>query len=156
MASARHDYGSVNPPFEVTPGQWLALITAIAFTAAGIAGFILTGFSDFAAHHHQESLLGFHVNPLHNLVHLALGIPGLFLWRRIGTSRAYGILVAAAYLPAFIYGLFAVGETWDFLALNDADNWLHLGFTILGVAIAALSVRRTTGDRARDRGAAAA
>src|SRR3954469_22900075 len=93
MATRAHDYSSVNPRFEVTPGQWLALIAGIAFTAAGIVGFILTGFSDFAAHHHQESLLGFHVNPLHNLVHLALGIPGLIVWRRVDATRIYGILL---------------------------------------------------------------
>src|SRR4051812_12981822 len=61
--SRRHDYAAVNPAAATASGQWLALAVGLAFTLAGIAGFAVTGFSGFAAHH-GGSLLGFDVNPL--------------------------------------------------------------------------------------------
>jgi hypothetical protein len=47
------------------------------------------------------------INPLHNLVHLAIGLAGLALWRRLDTARTYGWLLAAGCGLAFLYGLFA-------------------------------------------------
>jgi len=32
------------------PSQWVALATSVVFVVVGIAGFIATGFDDFAAH----------------------------------------------------------------------------------------------------------
>jgi NADH:ubiquinone oxidoreductase subunit 6 (subunit J) len=124
---------------EMTPSQWLALITSIAFIGVGLAGFVVTGFSDFAVHDSMKHVLIFEVNPLHNIVHLALGIVGLALFRRTRGALTYGIIVAAAYAGAFIYGLFAVGTEWDVLSLNWEDNWLHLGLAALGGLIAGLA-----------------
>jgi hypothetical protein len=132
--------------------QWLALITALTFIAVGVAGFFVTGFDDFAAHDTGERLLVFEVNPLHNIVHLALGLVGLVLFRRVRGALAYGVVVAVAYGGALVYGLVALGQEWDILSLNAADNWLHAGLAALGVLIAAVAAyelspateRRTT------------
>jgi Domain of unknown function (DUF4383) len=43
------------------------------------------GFDDFASHT-DETLLGFEVNPLHNIVHIVVGIAGLVLTRTAGTD----------------------------------------------------------------------
>jgi len=113
----------------------------VVFVVVGIAGFIATGFDDFAAHDTGEKILIFEVNPLHNIVHLALGVLGLaLLWRLRGTL-SYGIIVAVGYGAAFIYGLVAIDKSWDFLSLNWEDNWLHLGLAALGLVIAALAAR---------------
>ena len=135
MAEVRHDYGLVNPARATSPGQWLALLVALVFTGVGIAGFVVTGFDRFASHE-GERLLGFEVNPLHNVVHLGLGLAGLWAWSRPARASIYGIVLAAVYLPTFLYGLVATGEDWDVLALNAADNLLHLGTGALGLAIA--------------------
>ena len=146
MTDVRHDYSLVNPPPASSVGQWLTLVIGLAFTAAGLAGFVVTGFDHFASHE-GESLLGFEVNPLHNAVHLALGLGGLWAWSRPARAYAYGVALAAVYLPTFMYGLVAMGEEWDVLAINTADNLLHLGTGLAGVAIAASlnRVRRTAG-----------
>ena len=48
-------------------------------------------------------------------------------WRaRSPGARTYGWLLAVGYGAAFIYGLLAVGEDWDFLNINAADNVLHV------------------------------
>jgi hypothetical protein len=119
--------------------QWLALITALTFIAVGVAGFFVTGFDEFAAHDTGERLLIFEVNPLHNIVHLALGLVGLVLFRRVRGALAYGVVVAVAYGGAFVYGLFAVGQEWDILSLNTEDNWLHAGLAALGVLISVVA-----------------
>jgi hypothetical protein len=39
----------------------------------------------------------FQINPLHNIVHLAIGLAGLALWRRLDTAKTYGWLLAVGY-----------------------------------------------------------
>lgn len=130
----------------------LALAIGAVFTLAGLAGFLLTGFDGWTEHT-GESLLGFEVNPLHNLVHLVIGLAGLALSRTLAGARTFGWLLAVGYGAALVYGLFAVGnEDIDFLAINPADNVLHAVSAVAGLAIALWPVRttaRTTTARTR-------
>jgi hypothetical protein len=135
------------------PSQLLALAIGAVYTLVGILGFLITGFDNFASET-DKTLLGFEINPLHNIVHLAIGLAGLALWRRLDTARAYGWLLAIGYGAAFIYGLFAAGNSdINFLAINGADNGLHLVSAIAGVAIALWPARRTARSGLADRGA---
>jgi hypothetical protein len=131
---------------DLRPSQWVALVTSVVFVAVGVAGFIATGFDDFAAHDTGEKVLIFEVNPVHNLVHLVLGLVGLALVWRLRGALTFGLLVAIGYGAAFVYGLFAIGNDWDFLSLNWEDNWLHLGLAAVGLAIAGLAVRDLRAD----------
>jgi ABC-type transport system involved in multi-copper enzyme maturation permease subunit len=133
------------------PAQLLALAIGAVYTLIGVAGFFVTGFDNFAAET-DKTLLGFEVNPLHNIVHLAIGLAGLALWRRLDTARTYGWLLAAGYGLAFIYGLFAAGNRdINFLSLNGADNILHLVSALAGVAIALWPATRTARGNIADR-----
>src|SRR3954470_2617886 len=135
MANERYD----GPRAQLSIAQWLALATSLVFIVVGVAGFFVPGFNDFASHDTMKELLIFEVNPLHNIVHLVLGLIGLALFRQVRGALTYGIIVAVAYGGAFIYGLIALGQEWDVLSLNAEDNWLHLGLTVLGIAIAAVA-----------------
>ena len=129
------------------PSQLLALAIGAVYTLIGILGFFITGFDNFAAET-DKTLLGFEINPLHNIVHLAIGLAGLALWRRLDTARTYGWLLAAGYGLAFLYGLFAAGNSdINFLSLNGADNGLHLVSAVAGVAIALWPANRTVPGR---------
>ena len=133
------------------PAQLLALAIGVVYTLVGIAGFFVTGFDNFAAET-DKTLLGFEINPLHNIVHLVIGLAGLALWRRLDTARTYGWLLAAGYGLAFIYGLFAAGNRdINFLSLNSADNILHLVSALAGVAIALWPADRTARTTLPDR-----
>jgi hypothetical protein len=133
------------------PAQLLALVIGAVYTLVGIAGFLVTGFDNFAAET-DKTLLGFEVNPLHNLVHLVIGVAGLVMWRRLDTARTYGWVLAAGYGLAFIYGLFAAGNSdINFLSLNGADNVLHLVSAVAGVAIALWPASRTARSRTANR-----
>jgi hypothetical protein len=131
------------------PAQVLAGLAGIAFVVIGIAGFVRTGFGEFTGEHHA-TLLGFAVNPLHNVVHLALGVLGLLMSTGSGLARTYGWILFLGYGAAFVWGLMLdgivssnpVSGLGNPLNLNSADTWLHLGFAALGLLIAVLPARR--------------
>jgi ABC-type transport system involved in multi-copper enzyme maturation permease subunit len=124
------------------PAQYLALAIGIVYTLVGLAGFLVTGFDNFATET-NKTLLGFEINPLHNIVHLAIGAAGIAMWRPLRTARLYGWILAAAYGLTFLYGLFAAGNSdINFLSLNGADNGLHVVSALAGLAIALWPDRR--------------
>ena len=130
--------------------QLLALVFGVVYLLVGIVGFFVTGFDSFAGHGQDEMLLGFMINPLHNIVHIVIGLAGIALSRTPANARTYGWLLTVGYGAAFIYGLFAVGESWDFLNLNWADNILHLLTAVVGLVIALGPVRTAvSGSSAR-------
>ncbi|MDQ0729127.1 DUF4383 domain-containing protein [Microbacterium sp. W4I20] len=130
--------------------QKTALIVGIVFLLVGIAGFI-PGLTHSAEHLHsvgadsEAHLLGvFQVSVLHNLVHLVFGVAGLAAGARIRNSRLYLIIGGVVYLVVWIYGLIAVNnDQINFLPVNDADNWLHLGLAV-GMILLGIFVSRPT------------
>ena len=78
------------------PSQLLALTIGAIYTLVGLLGFLVTGLDNFAAET-DKTLLGFEINLLHNIVHLAIGLAGLALWRRLDTARTYGWPPATAW-----------------------------------------------------------
>lgn len=134
--------------------QWLALALGAVYTLVGLVGFAITGFDRFAEHT-GDTLLGFEINPLHNIVHLALGLLGLAMWRRLETARNYGWILAVGYGAAFVLGFVIMGdEDRNFLSLNAADQVLHLGTALVGLAMALAKAdgrTSTTGTNTRSR-----
>ncbi len=120
--------------------QMLALAFGAIYLLIGIIGFFITGFTNFFSHT-DETLLGFEINGMHNVVHIVIGVAGLLLARSLAGARTYGWLLVVGYGAAFLYGLFAVNRSWDFLSLNWADNWLHLITALVGLGIALGPVR---------------
>ena len=135
---------------------------AAARTAAGVVGavFLLVGIlgfipgitsnydaMEFAGHESGAELFGvFQVSILHNLVHLAFGIAGLAAARMASSARYYLAVGGLVYLVLWIYGL-AVdhGTDANFVPVNDADNWLHLGLGA-GMLLLAVLVWERRGD----------
>ncbi|WP_138760546.1 DUF4383 domain-containing protein [Modestobacter altitudinis] len=136
--------------------QQLALAFGAIYTLIGIIGFFITGFGDFFgnAHgmpmEHDETLLGFMINPMHNVVHILIGLAGIALSRTLRGARTYGWLLAVGYGAAFVYGLIAIDEDWDFLNLNWADNILHLVTALVGLVIALGKVHTVDTARGAD------
>ena len=127
--------------------QLASLVIGVVYLLIGVVGFFVTGFDNFAEHS-GETLLGFEINPLHNIVHILVGVAGIALSRTLRTARTFGWLLAVAYGATFLYGLFVADETGpeNFLSLNGADNILHLLSALAGLAIA-LGPVRTAVDR---------
>ncbi|GID29961.1 uncharacterized protein DUF4383 [Paractinoplanes brasiliensis] len=88
----------------------------------------------------------FQASVLHNIVHLLFGIVGLALARTVSGARAYLIGGGAVYLVLWLYGLVvAQDSSANFVPVNTADDWLHLG---LGVGMIALGFLLSRRDRA--------
>lgn len=129
------------------PARTLALVVAAVYLAVGIVGFLVTGFDRFAAVTGERLLGIFELNPLHNIVHIVVGVLGLALARTLAGARMYGWILAAAYGVVFLYGLWAVGNrSGNILSLNWADNILHLLTVLLGLLIALWPSRAVTRD----------
>lgn len=123
------------------------------FLLAGVLGFIpgITSHYDrlsFAGHESGALLLGlFAVSILHNIVHLLFGVAGLLSAKTPGTARLFLMAGGGLYVFLWVYGS-VIGEHTgaNFLPVNTADNWLHLG---LGVLMIVLGVATTAVERAR-------
>jgi ABC-type transport system involved in multi-copper enzyme maturation permease subunit len=119
------------------PYQWLALVIGVVYLLVGLAGFAVTGFDGFTEYDHDQTLLGFAVNPLHNIVHLLIGALGVALWARRSTARLYGWILALGYGATFVYGLLVVDDpNTNILNINQPDNVLHVVSALAGLAIA--------------------
>ena len=127
--------------------QMLALAFGAIYLLVGVVGFFVTGFGNFFAHDTNQTLLGFEINGMHNVVHIVIGVAGLLLARTLAGARTYGWLLAIGYGAAFVYGLIAIGKAWDFLSINAADNVLHVLTAIVGLAIALGPVRNAVTHR---------
>jgi Domain of unknown function (DUF4383) len=131
-----------------TVPEVLGLAFGAIYLLVGIVGFFITGFDNFFEHT-DETLIVFDINPAHNVVHILIGVAGLLLSRTLAGARTYGWLLAVGYGAAFIYGVLAVGEDWDFLNLNWADNLLHIATALVGLVIALMPVRDSVRGDAR-------
>lgn len=134
-------HSPANHPATTTAGrapyQWLALVFGVVYLLVGILGFFVTGFDGFTEHDHDQTLLGFAINPLHNIVHLLIGVLGVILWKTRSGARTYGWILAVGYGLVSIYGLIVAGEAdGNILNINGADNGLHIATTIVGLIIA--------------------
>jgi len=103
------------------------------YILVGLLGLLLTGFGDLISP--AAILIAFRVNPLHNLIHILVGALWVISGARISTARMASQAIGAVYLLLGVVGFFIIGTALDLLALNIADNFLHLV-----TAIAALYV----------------
>lgn len=136
--------------------QKVAALVAVSFLLAGVAGFIPGLTSDLGdlelyGHESGAQLLGlFEVSVLHNFIHLGFGAAGLLLAKTWDGARAYLVYGGVLYLLVAAYG-WVVDHDHDanFVPLDRADNWLHLGAGA-GMVALGLLLSRTGAPRAAD------
>jgi hypothetical protein len=135
------------------PVRLAAFVVGVVLTVIGVLGFIPGVTTDYdeilmAGHDSEAMLLGlFTVSYLENIVHLAFGVAGLLTARAAPSARAYLVGGGAIYAVLGLYGLFVDQySAANFLPVNDADNWLHLG---LAIAMIGLGVSLGWSDRLR-------
>ena len=138
-----------------TPVQLAAAVVSVVFLLVGVLGFvpgITTDYDQlsFAGHDSMAMLLGvFMVSVLHNIVHLLFGIAGLASARTARGARLFLVAGGVVYLVLWLYGLLIDhGSDANFVPVNTADDWLHLGLGIGMIALGLLTARAGAKSRA--------
>jgi hypothetical protein len=135
MASTRTGTRSVN--------STVAAVFGAVYTLVGLAGFFVS--ETFAATD-DNTLLGFEVNHLHNIVHLLIGLALLGASRRTETARRLNLLIGGTYVLLGVVGWFIDDTAANIVALNEPDHLLHLASGALLVAVA-LGADKRAGTR---------
>lgn len=124
------------------------IVFGALYVLIGVVGFGVTSGLAFAAREGKR-LVAFEINPLHNVVHLAIG--AVLLGAAIQGLRPARIangVVGVTYLVVALIGLVVAGDrNGDILALNQPDNVLH-AFTGLALLATALFADKHVGSPA--------
>lgn len=123
-------------------------VFGVVYLLVGIAGFTVTGGVGFADAQGAPLLGLFDVNPLHNAVHMLVGL-ALFAGAVLGRtpSAVVNAAVGAVYLAVAAAGVVVPAESAiNILALNVWDNGLHVAS---GVLLAAVGGATLVGNRSR-------
>jgi len=115
------------------------------YVLIGIVGFFVTGFTDFVQQT-PDKLVGFAINPFHNLVHLAIGA-FLILMSRQSVAVAEGATMGVGlfYIVAFVIGVTAP-DNLTILSMHgegDAENFNHIVNGTLLLTIGLISSGQT-------------
>lgn len=108
-----------------SPARRFAFVFGAVYALVGVAGFLVTGLHDFAGPL-SSTLVIFAVNPLHNIVHLLLGVAWLVSSRSKRGACAANIGIGGVLGLVTILGF---ANALSFLGINglgDPDNFLHL------------------------------
>jgi Domain of unknown function (DUF4383) len=133
-----------------TPGEIIAGALGAVYLAVGVVGFFVTSGVGLAARNGGELLRIFEVNPLHNIVHLAIGVALLAAFAAGGGAvRAVATVIGVTYLLVGVIGFVVQNSEANILALNTPDHILHLGSAVVLLAAATMTRPRTSAAAAR-------
>lgn len=109
-----------------------ALVFGVAFLLIGVLGPIVAGA--------RGDLIVFGRNYLHDAVHIGSGLAGVAaaLYDRGEYAWEYLVGFGVIYLGVLVAGVFTPQVMNELLAIDTADNWLHLVLTVglLGAGLA--------------------
>ncbi len=112
------------------------------YVVIGIIGFFVTGFDNFVQNTPDE-LLGFSVNPMHNLVHLAIGALLIVMSTAFSPPVAEGVVMGVGlfYVVAFVIGV-AAPDNLTIISMygpGDLENFNHIVNGVLLLTVGLLS-----------------
>jgi hypothetical protein len=116
-----------------TAAQLFALTFGIVYVAIGLISFGITGFDNWVQSETFEKFLFFPVNPLHNFVHIGIGLLWMIASSKHVTAARVNVLIGVVYAAVAALGFAGI---LDFLAIptaGSADNWLHLATALLSL-----------------------
>ena len=129
--------------------QRAASVAGWVFIVIGAGGFFATGASMETHPALAPRLFGvFPVNALHNVVHLAFGLWGIWAARAFGAARAYCRVAGICFLLLAALGAVSP-EMFGLAPIGGNDVWLHavLGAVLAAVGFAARSAPADVGRR---------
>jgi hypothetical protein len=130
-----------------TPAQRFAGLFGAVYLLVAIAGFSLTGLTGFGEGH-EHTLVIFAVNPLHNYIHLVLGVGWLVAAPRHSTARVANLVIGVVLGLVTVLGFFGGMGMLGMSGLADPDNFLHLITASLALYFGSVAAGGTAADSA--------
>jgi len=87
--------------------QRLGPFFGLLYATIGVLGFLVTGFGN-VVQNTGDTLIGFHINPMHNLAHLLIGVFLIAMSTRRDVAVAEGAVLGVALLSI---GLISSGQS---------------------------------------------
>ena len=121
--------------------RYFALVLGITYTLVGILGFLPFALTPPPATPEVtlDTLYGlliglFPVNVLHTIVHLAIGLWGIFAYRDFDASRTFAKVVGILFAVLTVMGLIpGLHTTFGLIPLFGHDVWLHALTSLAGL-----------------------
>ncbi len=137
-----------------TPAQWYCLLAGLSLLLAGVLGFLANSSFDTGDDVQGGSFIGFEVNAIHNLIHVASGLVLVGASRARRSARTVAIAFGLVYGIVAIIGLVDGRDVLGLIPINSADNVLHIALAGLGVLTGVISRTDDRGhsDTLLDRG----
>lgn len=136
--------------------QVFALVAGAAYAGLGVIGFAVTGFGG-VVQNGPDSLIGFDLNPFHNVFHFVVGL-GFLVASRLDATITQGVIIGGGlvYILATLLGFL---NELQIISINDEVapiNFLHLVSGSAAVLFGLVGMRQTDAAFAsRERGARA-
>jgi Domain of unknown function (DUF4383) len=131
-----------------TPAQWYCLLAGLTLLLAGVFGFISDSSFDTGDSVQGDLFLGFEVNAIHNLIHVASGLVLLVASPKRASARVVALGFGLVYGLVAIIGLIDGEDVLGLIPINSADNLLHVALAGLGIITGLIS---RNDDRGRGR-----
>jgi uncharacterized protein DUF4383 len=129
--------------------QRIAPLIGALYVGIGIIGFFITGFGNFVQQT-PDKLIGFSINPMHNLVHLAIGAFLIIMCTRGSSATAEGAVMGVGlfYITAFVIGVIAPDNLTiiSMSGTGDLENFNHIVNGIALLTIGLLSSAATQSE----------
>ena len=122
-----------------TPAQWYCLLAGLSLLLAGVFGFISDSSFDTGDGVQGDLFLGFEVNAIHNLIHVASGLVLLAASPKRAPARAVALAFGAVYGLVALIGLIDGSDVLGLIPVNSADNLLHIALAALGIVTGLIS-----------------
>ena len=122
-----------------TPARLYCLLAGISLLLAGVFGFISDSSFETGDGIQGDRFLGFEVNAIHNLIHLASGVVLIAASRTRASARAVALGFGLVYGLVAIIGLIDGEDVLGLIPINPADNVLHIALAALGVLTGLIS-----------------
>jgi hypothetical protein len=121
----------------------------LLYVTIGILGFFVTGFDNFVQNT-GDTLIGFSINPMHNLVHLLIGAFLIIMSTRPNVAAAEGAVMGVGlfYVVAFVIGTVSKDNLTiiSMYGYGDLENFNHL---VNGVALLTVGLLSSASTSAR-------
>jgi len=121
------------------------------YVLIGVGGFFVTGFGNFVANT-DDAIIGFSVNPFHNVVHLAIGAFLIIMSLQSASAAEGGCMgVGLFYVVAFVIGVVGTANLTiiSMFGRGDLENFNHLVNGALLLAIGLISTASTASREKR-------